>query len=516
MSLRLPSLLGFAALLLLASSAQAQRPSSTPFIGLRGGASAYGGDIDGTSGDEEFAWLFDPLGWAVGGELGYQFSRNLAFSAGLLYGNYPAFGRPFTSPVTQQTDPDGLDGEDAFQIQGLFRYSPFTSRLVPYVTFGGSAVFGQGYETGGSRIIGYGPTLGLGLEYMLGRKLGFFLEAQTTYVFPDDAADGVDPSSIDPPLGWADAADFDNLNFYGAGFRFYFRNGTPVDATIDCATDLSVGESGTFTAYANDDATQPVEYMWDFGDGSTGMGMTASHSYAAEGTYTVSMTASGPVNSETETCLVNVRRIPQPPVLASCRVTPSRVGIGENVTVNASVSGDPATISVDFGDGSRASALPATHAYSSPGTYTISINATNGDGSDSCNVTVTVGDSFCDEVTELNTVYFDFDMSALTSDARSRLDENIEVLRRCPNVCVVINGYTDDVEQDKLRLSQRRADEARAYYVANGIAESRLRARGLGEAPDANNKEDPGPGDRNARRAESIPVDCARLDSMGR
>ena len=36
----------------------------------------------------------------------------------------------------------------------------------------------------------------------------------------------------------------------------------------------------------------------------------------------------------------------------------------------------------------------------------------------------------------------------------------------------------------KLRLSQRRADEVRAYYVANGIDDSRLRARGLGEAPD--------------------------------
>ena len=144
-----------------------------------------------------------------------------------------------------------------------------------------------------------------------------------------------------------------------------------------------------------------------------------------------------------------------------------------------------------------------------PGTYTVTITATNADGSDTCTTTVTVGDTFCDEVTELNTVYFDFDSSALTADARARLDENLEVLRRCPNICVVINGYTDDVEEDKLRLSQRRADEVRAYYVANGITEDRLRARGLGEAPDANNKEDPGPGDSRARRADSLPTSCA-------
>ena len=55
MSLRLPSLLGCAALLLLVSTAQAQtiRPGPSFFIGLRGGATAYGGDIDGTSGESE-------------------------------------------------------------------------------------------------------------------------------------------------------------------------------------------------------------------------------------------------------------------------------------------------------------------------------------------------------------------------------------------------------------------------------------------------------------------------------
>ena len=145
----------------------------------------------------------------------------------------------------------------------------------------------------------------------------------------------------------------------------------------------------------------------------------------------------------------------------------------------------------------------------------MNITATNADGTDTCDITVRVGDTFCEEVTELNTVYFDYEASTLTAEGRARLDENIEVLRRCPNICVVINGYADDTEADKLRLSERRAQAVRDYYVANGIGQDRLRARGLGEAPDSNNKEDPGPGDRNARRAESIPVDCDRLDSVG-
>jgi outer membrane protein OmpA-like peptidoglycan-associated protein len=211
---------------------------------------------------------------------------------------------------------------------------------------------------------------------------------------------------------------------------------------------------------------------------------------------------------------VNVVEVTSAPT-ASCRVSPSRADIGQTVTVSGTITGsEPYSVSVDFGDGASASSLPATHSYSDPGTYTVTVTATNAYGSDSSTCTVTVGDTFCDEVTELNTAYFDYEMSSLTSEARSRLDENIEVLTRCPNICVVINGYADDQERDKLRLSERRADEVQAYYVANGIDEDRIVARGLGEHPDANSKEDPGPGDRNARRADSVPVDCSRLGSF--
>ncbi|MEM0962577.1 MAG: OmpA family protein, partial [Bacteroidota bacterium] len=87
---------------------------------------------------------------------------------------------------------------------------------------------------------------------------------------------------------------------------------------------------------------------------------------------------------------------------------------------------------------------------------------------------------------------------------------NIEILRRCPDICVTINGYSDGSEPgDAMRISQRRADEVLQYYVAQGIDAERLRAIGRGVDPDANPKEDPGPGDSRARRADSIPSSCA-------
>src|SRR5690606_18343938 len=114
-----------------------------------------------------------------------------------------------------------------------------------------------------------------------------------------------------------DEADFDATTFYGGGLRYFFRPPyTEVDATIDCAAELTVGEAGSFTASHNLDASEPLSFRWDFGDGTTGTGLTASHAYSAPGTYTVSFTAEGPANVDTETCLVTV--IAAPPSLASC------------------------------------------------------------------------------------------------------------------------------------------------------------------------------------------------------
>ena len=499
--------------------ASAQRPSNTLYIGVRGGATAYGGELDGTgtgpggADESSLGWLFRDLGFGGGGEIGYQFTQGFSFGVGFLFGQYTNLDRPdVRNPITGAVGVLNTS-TSVSQIQGLFRLILIPSwGISPYIQFGGVVARGQGEDASGSGIIGYGPHLGGGLDIKLGRQASLFLEASGVWIFPDDAVDNSDPSASNLP--WQDDSEHDDLMLYGGGLRYFFRApGNRVNVSVDCSSELNVGQPGSFTASSNADATGPISYAWNFGEGTSATGMTVSHAFSAPGSYTVSVTADGPYNSDTDTCLVNV--VDEPLALANCRVSPSSADIGQTVTVSADVSGaEPREVTVDFGDGNTADSLPATHSYSDPGTYTITITATNATGSDTCTVTVNVSDAFCDEVTELNTVYFDYEMSSLSSEARSRLDENIDVLTRCPNICVVINGYADDQERDKLRLSERRADEAQAYYVANGIDESRIVARGLGEHPDSNSKEDPGPGDRNARRADSIPVDCSRLDSF--
>lgn len=73
-------------------------------------------------------------------------------------------------------------------------------------------------------------------------------------------------------------------------------------------------------------------------------------------------------------------------------------------------------------------------------------------------------------------VFFDFDRSNLTSDARTTLDRQSAWLAKYPQVNVQVAGNTDDrgTEEYNLALGQRRANSSRDYLVARGVAGSRM------------------------------------------
>jgi peptidoglycan-associated lipoprotein len=73
-------------------------------------------------------------------------------------------------------------------------------------------------------------------------------------------------------------------------------------------------------------------------------------------------------------------------------------------------------------------------------------------------------------------VFFDFDRSTLTTDARATLDRQSAWLGKYPQVNVQVAGNTDDrgTEEYNLALGQRRANSSRDYLVARGVAASRM------------------------------------------
>jgi peptidoglycan-associated lipoprotein len=73
-------------------------------------------------------------------------------------------------------------------------------------------------------------------------------------------------------------------------------------------------------------------------------------------------------------------------------------------------------------------------------------------------------------------VFFAFDRSDITPEARETLERQADWLRRYPNVTVTIEGHCDErgTREYNLALGERRAQAAKNVLVASGIPASRI------------------------------------------
>jgi chitodextrinase len=127
-----------------------------------------------------------------------------------------------------------------------------------------------------------------------------------------------------------------------------------------------------------------VSYTWDFGDGQTGTGVRVAHQYSSPGIYTVSLVLVDNDNqsSQCETTAENFGPCGDCPPVCDAG-GPYQGIVGEPVLLDASGSGSPVPCNPivyfawDFGDGVTGVGPQATHTYSAPGFYTITLVVTN-------------------------------------------------------------------------------------------------------------------------------------------
>ncbi|MEL6945359.1 MAG: OmpA family protein, partial [Bacteroidota bacterium] len=84
----------------------------------------------------------------------------------------------------------------------------------------------------------------------------------------------------------------------------------------------------------------------------------------------------------------------------------------------------------------------------------------------------------------LNNIYYDFNAYSIQTGAAKELDELASVMQRYPSMEIELIAYTDarGEEYYNLELSQKRAQAARAYLIQKGIAATRIKSFGFGEA----------------------------------
>jgi PKD repeat protein len=127
----------------------------------------------------------------------------------------------------------------------------------------------------------------------------------------------------------------------------------------------------------------PTVWQWSFGDGTFSGIQNPSHTYSAPGNYTVSLTASnaGGSNTQTRTNYIRVSAAMVTPPVASFTGTPTSGVAPLIVTFTDTSTNTPTLWQWTFGDGGTSTTRNPSHTYLAPGTYTVSLTASNAGGS---------------------------------------------------------------------------------------------------------------------------------------
>ncbi|AKB17623.1 cell surface protein [Methanosarcina sp. WWM596] len=149
----------------------------------------------------------------------------------------------------------------------------------------------------------------------------------------------------------------------------------------DFTTSPQSGEAPLTVQFTDTSTGSPTSWLWDFGDGSTSNSQSPSHTYSNAGTYTVTLTVSDSWASDSVKGYITVKEKAIVPVVVasfSSNATSGKVPLTVKFTDNS--SGGPTSWKWDFnGDGTIDSTVQnPVYTYSTAGTYSVTLNATNG------------------------------------------------------------------------------------------------------------------------------------------
>jgi peptidoglycan-associated lipoprotein len=92
------------------------------------------------------------------------------------------------------------------------------------------------------------------------------------------------------------------------------------------------------------------------------------------------------------------------------------------------------------------------------------------------------------ELTELSTIYFDYDKATVRSDQRASLQADAKAIQEQPDLGVItLQGNCDErgTEEYNLALGERRAASVKRYLTDLGVPPSRLNTVSFGESKPA-------------------------------
>lgn len=153
------------------------------------------------------------------------------------------------------------------------------------------------------------------------------------------------------------------------------------EPVADFSATPTSGTTPLTVQFNNESTFVATSYIWDFGDGSIGTGVTPEHIYETPGSYTVTLTAThpslGPLSETKVNFIVATAPVPVP-LFSAVPVT----GFEPlEVTFTNESTGFPDEFLWDFGDGTTSTEENPVHIYDTAGVFDVTLTASNGTGS---------------------------------------------------------------------------------------------------------------------------------------
>lgn len=97
--------------------------------------------------------------------------------------------------------------------------------------------------------------------------------------------------------------------------------------------------------------------------------------------------------------------------------------------------------------------------------------------------TILTGEPAINEEFDIKDIYYDFNETKIRKESESELNKILDILSEHPDAILEIFAHTDSrgTSQTNLKISQKRAEEIKEWFVKKGIKKSKLKAIGLGE-----------------------------------
>lgn len=156
-----------------------------------------------------------------------------------------------------------------------------------------------------------------------------------------------------------------------------FRDAEPTASFTSSCTNRVC----SFDAAGSSDPEGPIaQYSWTFGDGSTATGAQVSRTYAADGTYNVTLSVRDSASQTASTTkAVAVQYVFTPPT-ASFTASCTALACTFDGSASSDADGPITAFAWTFGDGGTGSGAVATRTFAASGTYNVTLAVTDSQG----------------------------------------------------------------------------------------------------------------------------------------